>query len=388
MLIVNANSSFIGGVERYISQVTQVFKKDGWTVYGLFENQSNADDGFQELFSEVYFDDPKKRNNLISMLAEIGVKFVFLHKITNPNLLICLQSHFKVISVIHDHDYYCLRKHKYFPYRRINCKRPFRPFFCTVCSMMIERKSSGLIPFHPVGVSIRKKLLDLVTKSDASIVLSDYMRNNLLLNGWDAHKIHKIYPIHELYEAPKLKKNEIIKLLFVGQLIRGKGVDLMLDSLRRIKKPFLADIVGVGNDEIYIRKLIIKYGLHDKVNLIGWAKEVSPFYQDADIIIVPSRWQEPFGLIGPEAFAHGKPVIGFDVGGISDWLKDGINGYLIPEKNTRIMAERITDLMTNFNDMLKFGENGYKMIAEEYTVNRFLQQFHNLLLSIGIPEEK
>lgn len=386
MLIVNANSFFIGGIERYIHQVASLLKKEGWTLYGLFENKSDKNDGFLDPFETVYYDEPKKRNNLSNMLAEVGVKVAFTHKITNPNLLQSLQNHFKVISVIHDHDYYCMRKHKYFPFRRINCKGPYRPISCTLCSLMIERKLGGVIPFRPIGASHKRKLLKLIRQADASIVLSDYMKNNLIMNHWNPQKIFKIYPIQKLYDPPMLKKNSEIKLLFVGQLLRGKGVDLLLTALKHIKKPYQADIVGVGNDEIFIRRLIIKYGLHDKVNLIGWAKDVTPFYHNADIIIVPSRWQEPFGLIGPESFANGKPVVGFDVGGISEWLKDGVNGYLIPPHNTRIMAERIERLMTNFNDMLKFGENGYKMVAEEYTTQRFMTQFNNLLQAIGAAE--
>jgi glycosyltransferase involved in cell wall biosynthesis len=49
---------------------------------------------------------------------------------------------------------------------------------------------------------------------------------------------------------------------------------------------------------------------------------------DSDLLVVPSLWPEPFGRIGPEAGTHGLPVAGFAVGGIPDWLEDGVNGYL------------------------------------------------------------
>src|SRR6185295_1565509 len=50
----------------------------------------------------------------------------------------------------------------------------------------------------------------------------------------------------------------------------------------------------------------------------------------SDLLVMPSLWPEPFGLSGPEAGLRGVPVAAFDVGGISDWLKDGVNGYLAP----------------------------------------------------------
>jgi glycosyltransferase involved in cell wall biosynthesis len=51
---------------------------------------------------------------------------------------------------------------------------------------------------------------------------------------------------------------------------------------------------------------------------------------EADLLVVPSLWPEPFGLIGPEAGRFGVPAAAFDVGGISEWLHDGVNGALAP----------------------------------------------------------
>ena len=50
----------------------------------------------------------------------------------------------------------------------------------------------------------------------------------------------------------------------------------------------------------------------------------------ADLLVVPSLWPEPFGLVGLEAARHRLPVAAFAVGGIPDWLRPGVNGYLAP----------------------------------------------------------
>ena len=51
---------------------------------------------------------------------------------------------------------------------------------------------------------------------------------------------------------------------------------------------------------------------------------------DCDVLVLPSLWPEPFGLVGSEAARHGVPVVAFAVGGITEWLTDGVNGYLAP----------------------------------------------------------
>jgi glycosyltransferase involved in cell wall biosynthesis len=64
----------------------------------------------------------------------------------------------------------------------------------------------------------------------------------------------------------------------------------------------------------------------------GWvngdAQEV--LLAGSDLFVMPSIWPEPFGLSGPQAGVHGVPAVAFDVGGVSDWLKDGVSGYLAP----------------------------------------------------------
>ena len=51
---------------------------------------------------------------------------------------------------------------------------------------------------------------------------------------------------------------------------------------------------------------------------------------DSDLLVVPSTWPEPFGLVGPEAGLHGLPAAAFAVGGVPEWLSDGVNGHLAP----------------------------------------------------------
>jgi glycosyltransferase involved in cell wall biosynthesis len=68
------------------------------------------------------------------------------------------------------------------------------------------------------------------------------------------------------------------------------------------------------------------------VQFPGWLgpERVNNALDRADALVLPSLWPEPFGLVGPEAGLKGVPAIAFDVGGIPDWLADGINGFLAP----------------------------------------------------------
>jgi glycosyltransferase involved in cell wall biosynthesis len=68
------------------------------------------------------------------------------------------------------------------------------------------------------------------------------------------------------------------------------------------------------------------------IEFIGWANEdrLRVVFEQTHLLVVPSVWPEPFGLVGPEAGLYGVPAAAFKVGGIPDWLIDGVNGYLAP----------------------------------------------------------
>jgi glycosyltransferase involved in cell wall biosynthesis len=69
-----------------------------------------------------------------------------------------------------------------------------------------------------------------------------------------------------------------------------------------------------------------------RVEFAGWVSRarLDELYAESDLLVFPSLWPEPFGLAGPEAGLRGVPVAAFDVGGVSEWLVEGVNGHLAP----------------------------------------------------------
>ena len=147
---------------------------------------------------------------------------------------------------------------------------------------------------------------------------------------------------------------------------------------------FKLNIVGKGNDEVFIKNLIIDYKLQGKVNLVGFTLDITKWYKDASIVVVPSRWQEPFCLIGGEAYSYFKPVVGFDVGGISEWLEDGKTGFLVKENDVKTFAEKIEYLLNNSSEAVKFGIAGNRLIKEKFNERIYIEKIEKIL---GEPNE-
>jgi glycosyltransferase involved in cell wall biosynthesis len=68
------------------------------------------------------------------------------------------------------------------------------------------------------------------------------------------------------------------------------------------------------------------------IEFTGWISQdaVGDLLSDVDLLVVPSVWPEPFGMVGVSAAAHGVPAAAFGVGGIAQWLEDGVTGHLAP----------------------------------------------------------
>jgi glycosyltransferase involved in cell wall biosynthesis len=121
------------------------------------------------------------------------------------------------------------------------------------------------------------------------------------------------------------------------EVVKGGGV--LLDALPRVLgalgRPLQLTFVGDGMERQKWQQKAVQlqaFEPRSKIQFEGWLEKpaLQRIYRESDLLIVPSLWPEPFGLIGPEAGSCGVPAVAFDVGGIADWLTDGVNGYLAP----------------------------------------------------------
>ena len=111
--------------------------------------------------------------------------------------------------------------------------------------------------------------------------------------------------------------------LFVGRLVADKGVDVMIRALGELRdsgQVFTATIAGEGPARLEIEALIAKLSLADRVTLAGvvTGEALARCYRSHRILVVPSRWREPFGLVALEGMACGADVIVSDAGGLPE----------------------------------------------------------------------
>jgi glycosyltransferase involved in cell wall biosynthesis len=139
--------------------------------------------------------------------------------------------------------------------------------------------------------------------------------------------------------------------------------------------------VGTGNHLDACRALAETLDIAPRVTFTGWVPHdaLEPYYARAAVCVVPSRWPEPFGMVGVEAMARGRPVVGFDVGGIPDWLDDGVTGILVPEADTAALGAGIAELLDDSERARALGRAAAERVGERFQPDQYLDRLMVIL---------
>jgi len=138
-----------------------------------------------------------------------------------------------------------------------------------------------------------------------------------------------------------------LDLVFLGRLVSGKGVPVLLDAIANLKSRGLCPsltIIGTGPDETALRQQAFTLGIGDQVNFIGSRRgpELVTLLNQHRVIVIPSTWEEPFGVVALEALACGCVPIVSQSGGLPDAV--GPCGVVVP-KNDSVALSRAIEMV-------------------------------------------
>lgn len=166
--------------------------------------------------------------------------------------------------------------------------------------------------------------------------------------------------------------SENTKVLIVSARFDGtKGQEYLLEALTLLKhkyRNFKCYLLGEGPLRNKMMELSKQLNLQEHVVFTGYRKDVNNFLSIADIFVQPSVSYEnsPYSIL--EAMSYGIPVIGTSIGGVPELIKDGINGLIIPPRDSQVLCDAIFMLVTDENRPKLFGLAGKKRIVEEFNM--------------------
>ena len=218
----------------------------------------------------------------------------------------------KTALYVHDHEPICPRCYAYTPLKR-NCARPGGLWPCILCAPACRGWRAAL-----GRVFSQKRRIRAMARLKKIVVISQFMKSRLVANGIPADIISVEPPACLESRVSSAPPPAPVDLLYVGQLIRGKGVHLLLKAMARLPATRTLDVVGVGNMEPKLRRLAAQLGIAGRVRFRGFQENPQDWMRAAKCVVVPSFWQEPYGLVAAEAVALGCRVVAFAIGGLPE----------------------------------------------------------------------
>ena len=202
---------------------------------------------------------------------------------------------------------------------------------------------------------LKKHFQSLVSQCDKVIVLTQWYKEMLLLNGVPKEKIVYIpqglaFSVIEKVLHKVIKSSIPLRLVFIGRIGRLKGLHLLLEAVLGLPEDKISlHIYGQPCDADYEKDLRHKSGSHSNIQWKGKVlqENVLPVLREYDILCLPSTFSEMSPLVIQEAFAAGLPVLASDVYGNAEQIKHNKNGWLFEFKNTESLKTQLQKLMNN-----------------------------------------
>ncbi len=388
ILFIHERMGAFAGAEANILATATELAERGHTV-GLLHGPGTgkAELEWMHIFSHRYSFEPVANGSISEALARFQPDLLYLHKLGDLDLLeALLDTGIPLVRMVHDHDLYCMRGYKYNYFTRHICARRFSPYCVFPCGASVARNRQGHFPLQWVSYRNKMRELELNRRCARLLVASQFMKTELLRNHFEADKIEIRAPVPPKADTSWTSSfSDRNFVVYAGQIVRGKGVDVLLQSLARVTTPFQCWIFGDGHHRAHCEKLSRRLGLASQVHFKGHvpSEEISILYREATVAVVSSIWPEPFGAVGLEAMRYGLPVVAFDSGGIHEWLVDGQNGYLVPWMDRAAFAARVEELLRNKPLARSLGERGRQMIADRFDFGSYITGLENLFARLA-----
>lgn len=358
--VVNWSRRKVGGVETHLNSIIPEIGRLGHEVAFLSEVDVPVN---RELIA-------LPRGVPAWCAAELGDKqalraledwqpdLIYVHKITEPSFEARLLRIAPAVFFAHDYYGTCISGLKTFKSPEVTpCSRRFG-WQCLL--HYFPHRCGGWSPVTMLKLyRLQSKRLELLREYKAILTHSEHLKAEYINHGLDPARVFNLsYYTHKAKRAsygpaplsgigsaagndgPRDtdRAGQPLRLLFLGRMDRLKGGRIFLDALPEVRaslgRPLHITFAGDGPDRAaWERRAVALQPLDSvKIEFTGWVQgaRLEALWSECDLLVVPSLWPEPFGLVGVEAGLHGVPAAAFAVGGIPTWLNNGVNGFLAP----------------------------------------------------------
>jgi glycosyltransferase involved in cell wall biosynthesis len=224
----------------------------------------------------------------------------------------------------------------------------------------------------------------------AMVAASHHIGRGLEQVGVEACKIKVIQNglnLGPIEEAPAQVPQRPPTVGIIGQIGEWKGHDDLIAALADLRQrgiTFACSVFGSG-EAGYVEMLKRRAeaaGIAHAITWRGYESRLDVIYDAIDVCAVPSRFEEPFGLVAVEAASRGIPVVATSHGGLSEIVADGTTGFLISPRSPKLLADRLAVLFQDAGLRRELGQAGMVRTRRLFAADRMVDDFEKLFVEI------
>ena len=383
ILFLSQTSGLVGGTESYLRAIFDTYPSAH--TFGLIHADTGLANELGILPSGSQVDSISVsrlgENKTTAWIRNWQPDVIVNNGLQKPRLMGQVVKLFPTLFFPHDYHSSCISGSKFTQRPLAECHEKLSP----LCLLRYYPSGcGGLNPLRMLRLYRRARGLQSILPFYARLmVVSQRMVDEFVREGFPPDKIDLLpyFPsgFKSLPEEPKLRPFSY-RLLYFGRLVHLKGWQDAITAIQLASKKYNIEIelhmAGTGPDLQKVREIAShskgKIQVHGNL-LKSQSKEL---LTQMDAVLVPSRWAEPFGKVGLEAASKGVPAIAYDVGGISEWLKNGHTGLLLKSgvTNPEALAEKIGELYSNHDASQQMRVNAWRF-AIPLTIDNHMRSF-------------
>lgn len=181
--------------------------------------------------------------------------------------------------------------------------------------------------------------------------------------------------------APRPARDPVV--LGYGRLVADKGFDLAVHAFAAVRRQFPGArlvLAGEGAARPDLERLVAECGLASAVQFVGPVapEEVPALINTSSLVVVPSRWDEPFGLVALEAALMARPVVAARAGGLVEAVEHGVTGLLVDKESPVQLAEAVIRLLGDPVMADRMGAAGRNRARDLFGWERCVDEYERL----------
>lgn len=220
---------------------------------------------------------------------------------------------------------------------------------------------------------------------DVYLPSSEFVKRTLTEVGYPEAKM-RVLPLFSGNLLPNVTLPSTNKpregILFAGRLEDYKGIDLVLQAANAFPKVKFY-IAGTGPREVDVREAQLR---NENIEYLGFlsSHELWQKMSEVQLVMVPSRWAEPYGLVAIEAMACGAPVLVSDAGGLPEKVKDGVNGLVFKSGDIQDLTSKLNDALKHPKDLERMGQGAFRYAKAQADPKKHISKLFEVYDSVVI----